>query len=367
MKKTFSIAPQSITDPNQLYEKRILAKTSEARKYTIAFVGPFSYCWDLNIDNAIEFLNEGDNFPYNLHIGNSTCIGVNLTCIFGRNHNFKAVSVGGIETCFIAAGITKAVSPSTYVNKGSIVIQNDVWIGENCTIMAGVTIHNGAVIARNSHVVSDVPPYAIVGGNPARVIGYRFSDEIINKLQIIQWWNWRPEDIICNCNMFNEDVESFCNRFYEKAESDFLKILEEKQQIDDAYFAFVDYDEAYSSYPHIVEGFLNKFYNCQNKRLVLFVQTDCIDVQMDSVWYDDLMELVRGINNSDGIKCFVDLEAGDKEMAQSIFVNCSHYIISRCHNTVYFSCLADLLGIEVLSGTDSYVSLEKPHNISNKR
>jgi acetyltransferase-like isoleucine patch superfamily enzyme len=76
--------------------------------------------------------------------------------------------------------------PST---NGDVVIGNDVWIGADVTIMSGVTIGDGAVIAANSHVVKDVEPYTIVGGNPAKTIRKRFSDEIINKLLEIKWWN----------------------------------------------------------------------------------------------------------------------------------------------------------------------------------
>ncbi len=74
--------------------------------------------------------------------------------------------------------------------KGDTVVENDVWIGQEATIMPGVRIGNGAVVAAKSVVVSDVPPYAIVGGNPARVIRLRFSEDVIAALQEIRWWDW---------------------------------------------------------------------------------------------------------------------------------------------------------------------------------
>lgn len=79
--------------------------------------------------------------------------------------------------------------------KGNVVIGNDVWIGNFATIMSGIKIGNGAVIAANAHVVKDVPDYAIVGGNPAKVIKYRFSDEIITLLNQLAWWNMPEEKI----------------------------------------------------------------------------------------------------------------------------------------------------------------------------
>jgi len=73
-------------------------------------------------------------------------------------------------------------------SNGDVVIGNDVWIGCNVTIMSGVNIGDGAVIAANSHVVKNVKPYEIIGGNPAKHIKYRFNDEIIEKLLKIRWW-----------------------------------------------------------------------------------------------------------------------------------------------------------------------------------
>jgi acetyltransferase-like isoleucine patch superfamily enzyme len=79
--------------------------------------------------------------------------------------------------------------------KRPIVIGNDVWIGEKASIMGGVHVGDGAVIAANSHVVRDVPPYAIYGGNPAKLIKYRFSQEIIDEFLKLQWWNL-PDEVI---------------------------------------------------------------------------------------------------------------------------------------------------------------------------
>ena len=103
--------------------------------------------------------------------------------------------------------------PST---KGGIVIGNDVWIGRNATIMSGVTIGDGAVIANNSHVVKNVEPYSLVGGNPAKFIKYRFTQEQIEKLLEIKWWYWDDNKInkftplLCNNNI-DEFIEQALN------------------------------------------------------------------------------------------------------------------------------------------------------------
>ena len=92
-------------------------------------------------------------------------------------------------------------------SNGNVIIENDVWIGTGVTIMSGITIGNGAVIAANSHVVKNVEPYSIVGGNPAKHIRFRFTPEQIDQLLRIQWWNWDDAKInastplLCSGNM----------------------------------------------------------------------------------------------------------------------------------------------------------------------
>lgn len=88
--------------------------------------------------------------------------------------------------------------PGELPYKGDTVIGNDVWFGYDCLIMPGVRIGNGAIIASKAVVTQDVPAYTVVGGNPAKPIKKRFSDEIIAELERIQWWNWPVEKITEN-------------------------------------------------------------------------------------------------------------------------------------------------------------------------
>ena len=82
--------------------------------------------------------------------------------------------------------------------KGDTVIGNDVWIGQNVTIFPGIHVGDGAIIGANAVVTKDVPPYAVVGGNPIRLIRKRFDDETIAFLQELKWWDWAPEKIFAN-------------------------------------------------------------------------------------------------------------------------------------------------------------------------
>lgn len=82
--------------------------------------------------------------------------------------------------------------------KGDTLIGNDVWLGQHVTIMPGVNIGDGAIVASNSTVVKNVEPYTIVGGNPTNVIKKHFGDEMINLLLELQWWNWDEKKIFEN-------------------------------------------------------------------------------------------------------------------------------------------------------------------------
>jgi acetyltransferase-like isoleucine patch superfamily enzyme len=99
--------------------------------------------------------------------------------------------------------------------RGDIQIGNDVWIGANVTIMDGITIGDGAVIAAGSVVTKNIAPYTIVGGNPAKVIKLRFTEEQIQALLRIQWWNCHEKELKM-LNIFSPDVDEFIEYFRNK-------------------------------------------------------------------------------------------------------------------------------------------------------
>ena len=174
-------------------------------------VGDYTYYDDFenveNFEKNVKYLFDfvGDK----LVIGKFCMIASDVKFIMnGANHLTESLSTYPFS--IFGNGWEKAMEGKTYPQKGNITIGNDVWIGYNATIMAGVTIGDGAIIATNSTVIKDVEPYSIVGGNPAKEIKKRFSDETIAKLLELQWWNWDIEKITANVqHLTDNDIVKF--------------------------------------------------------------------------------------------------------------------------------------------------------------
>lgn len=111
------------------------------------------------------------------------------------NHSLKSLSTYTFPLFYEEWELEKSNITTAWDNKGDIVIGNDVWIGYEAVIMAGVHIGDGAIIAARAVVTKDVPPYTIVGGTPAKEIRKRFDAEVIQQLLILKWWNWSTDKI----------------------------------------------------------------------------------------------------------------------------------------------------------------------------
>jgi acetyltransferase-like isoleucine patch superfamily enzyme len=127
--------------------------------------------------------------PAALCIGSFCSIGNEVTIFLGGEHRTDWLTTFPLGSLYERSR-RQAGLPAT---KGDVVIGNDVWIGYGATVLSGVTIGNGAVIAAGAVVSRNVPPYAIVGGNPATISRLRFSEGEIDTLQQLAWWDW-PDD-----------------------------------------------------------------------------------------------------------------------------------------------------------------------------
>jgi acetyltransferase-like isoleucine patch superfamily enzyme len=148
-----------------------------------------------------------------LTIGKYCSISTHVLIFLGSEHRTDWISTYPFPVLWGEASSIKG-HPSS---KGDVRIGNDVYIGYQVIILSGVTIGDGAVIGAGSVVASDVPPYAIVAGNPARVLRYRFDGETIKKLLEIRWWNWPDEKVKENIHLIcNDAVDAFIEKFGSK-------------------------------------------------------------------------------------------------------------------------------------------------------
>jgi len=177
-------------------------------------VGDYTYYDDFedvhNFEKNVKY--HFDFIGDKLIIGKFCMIASDATFIMnGANHIKDAITAYPFE--IFGNGWEKAMEGKSYPYKGDTVIGNDVWIGYKATIMPGVRIGDGAIIATNTTVTKDIAPYSIVGGNPSLEIKKRFSDEQIEKLLKIQWWNWEIETITKNLSILTENNPALMNQF----------------------------------------------------------------------------------------------------------------------------------------------------------
>ena len=163
-------------------------------------VGDFTIYNDfVNDPRDFEKNNVLYHYPINndrLIIGKFCSIACGAKFIFNcANHTLKSLSTYTFPLFFEEWDLPKSAVASAWDNKGDIIIGNDVWIGYEAVIMAGVTIGDGAIIGTRAVVTKDVAPYSIVGGVPAREIRKRFVPEVVEWLMELKWWDWPEEKI----------------------------------------------------------------------------------------------------------------------------------------------------------------------------
>lgn len=166
-------------------------------RYPQYSIGPESY-GDLTV------FTWGENAK--LVVGNYTSIAAGVKVLLGGEHRTDWVTTYPFNVLWSMAKNIEG-HPRT---KGDVIIGNDVWIGTEALICSGVTIGDGAVIGARAVVTKNVPPYAIVAGNPAKIVKFRFEEEVIEELLKLQWWNWdktRIENAMLN--LLNTDIHGF--------------------------------------------------------------------------------------------------------------------------------------------------------------
>jgi virginiamycin A acetyltransferase len=171
-------------------------------------VGDYTYYDDFedvsNFEKNVKY--HFDFIGDKLIIGKFCMIASGATFIMnGGNHLTEATSA--YPFAIFGGAWQDAMKGKSYPTKGDTVIGNDVWIGHDATLMPGVQIGDGAIIATKSVVTKNVEPYTIVGGNPAKPIKKRFSEDIIARLLEMKWWDWDVEKITQNVDKLTSNPE----------------------------------------------------------------------------------------------------------------------------------------------------------------
>ena len=165
-------------------------------------------------DRHVNIITWSDQ--YKVHLGKYNSIGRDCNFFLHANHRADWVTT----TSQLLGPVTPEIA-DMHMNmghptcKGDIKVGNDVWIGATSTIMSGITIGDGAIIGAGSTVTKDVPPFAIVAGNPGKIVKYRFTEEQIEKLLQISWWNWEEDKIRDNAmSMWSPNIDDFIKKFH---------------------------------------------------------------------------------------------------------------------------------------------------------
>ena len=190
-------------------------------------VGEYTYYDSEDHPELFEQTNVLFNYPFfgdKLIIGKFCQIAHGTTFIMGAaNHRLGSATTYPFN---VMGGVWREISTphiEELPHKGDTVIGNDVWLGRNCTILPGVKIGNGAIVAACSVVTKDVAPYTVVGGNPARVLKKRFDDGTAALLEELRWWDLPPEEL-------TEIIPVLCDTDMKRAAEKLRAILAEKKE-----------------------------------------------------------------------------------------------------------------------------------------
>ena len=163
-------------------------------------VGDFTMYNDF-VNDPRQFEKNNVQYHYSINhdklvIGKFCSIACGAKFLFNSaNHTQASFSTYPFPIFFEEWGLSIKNVSAAWDNKGDIIVGNDVWIGYEAVIMAGVTIGDGAIVGTRAVVTKNVPPYTIVGGVPAKAIRKRFSEDTIAALLAMEWWNWTEEKI----------------------------------------------------------------------------------------------------------------------------------------------------------------------------
>lgn len=329
--------PENSVQTDMPYMSDVLG---EQKNFPVLVIGRDSYIEEVWAEAVFD-----TNMIYNVQVGRYTSIAGDVKMIIDLNHDYKRVCQGRIS------GVVYQ-RPHLIRRKGQVIIMNDCWIGNGVIMLGGITIGNGAVVAAGAVVTKDVPPYAIVAGNPAKVIGYRFEPEQIAALNKIRWWNWTAEKVRAASELLLDEIDSFIERYLPQAEQEIARIpqieinpIEKILTGEDKRLLYIpDFEQDYPTYPRVIDAFVSSYANT-NCELLLYVREDAFVP-------DKLAVLDRLFEKYADVDCYVNVYVGNLEDERGLFAQSDAYITNRSLDNVKHMDMADFYGIPVISSVD---------------
>ncbi len=325
-----------------IHSKEELTKDlfKDGKQFPVLTIDRDSYIGDAEIITSLD-----EKCVYNLNIGRYCSLANNITFMMDMNHDYRRVCQGRIT------GVPYK-RPEFSRRKGQIAIMNDVWIGENVTILGGVTVGNGAVVAANSVVTKDVPSYAIVAGNPARIVGYRFEEEQITALNTIRWWNWEEKKVVANGTALYGNIDEFIQQHLDVAKKEIeaiepiaiQPIVKQNCGEEKKLLYIPDFEQEYPTYLNVIDAFVKK-YSDTNYELLMYIEED--DLLQEKMAVLDMI-----FAQYEEANCYVNLYVGKVEDERGLFCQMDGFITSRSKENIARIDMADLYGIPVISGVD---------------
>lgn len=309
--------------------------------YNMITLGKMSYI------SASKWALEGIGECHAL-IGGYTSIGYDVYFDIAQNHAYDEISTYPFDDIF-KIGNDFRVHRGRY-NKQQLIIGNDVWIGAGVRIIKAVTIGNGAIIGAGSIVTKDIPPYAVVCGNPAKIIRYRFPDDVIKKLQQIQWWKWSREKIIANA-LLMRNPNAFIEKFYTPAlqtrvRTELTGSLESLRNEGNQLIYFVpDWGVEPSVWQSVIDQYLKK-YTAVDKMIMVLDLSKIADYPMDK----EILENIFSNINDDSANILS--YQGEDEYSEEILHNVDYFVTTR--ECISIDCVDSILLADgrVISGLE---------------
>lgn len=336
-------------------QKRTITGKIGNRNFSILNIEENSYIVKGEIISRIT--NSSKSIYHSIHIGKYTSIGNGLKIFLDMSHDYNSLYTGIItEFADVDSGYSGQIM-KRIDRKGEVIIGNDVWIGNDVTIMGGVRIGDGAIIATGSMVIKDVPPYSIVGGNPAKIIKYRFDKNIIDKLRRIAWWNWDSATISSRRKDMEGEVEKF-SEMYDRNPCLFNKknrSLVERVAVEEVPILcyYMDFEDEIPLYSNVISEFLEKYPRGEAELLLCY--------RMDKPsQIEKIEEVIKVLDKYNETEALINIHGiTNEEEEEAMMSESDIYITNRETSTLRRLEYADKYRVSVRSASDFPIFRDK--------